>query len=366
MTASKRTRRSRRRRLVLHPGAAPGTVKISENACETSLVAVGVGPEGFESLAEANAQSLAALQARWPLVWIDVRGLRDEPTLREVASLAGMHRLALEDVVNTSQRAKAERFDESLFVVLRRPFREDRCFDDQIALVVQEGLVVTFRENDAPVFDAVHRRIREGRGRIRHAGPGYFAVALIDAVVDHYFPVLESIGESIDALEEAVMGDPDRDIASGIQRLRADLVEMRRALWPHRDALSTLQREHPDLIGDEARLHLRDVLDHVHQALDVLSAYRDNSSDLMSAYQTAVSNRMNEVMKVLTIIATIFIPLSFLTGLYGMNFDTEASPWNLPELGWPYGYPALWAVMIVLVAGMLFYFGKKGWLGGRD
>jgi magnesium transporter len=234
---------------------------------------------------------------------------------------------------------------------------------EQISLVIQEGLLLTVREHDSDVFEPVRERLRKGVGRrIRNLGIDYLAYALIDTVVDHLFPVLDRIGEEIESVEASLLEAPSEDDLAHLHRLKRDLLLMRRSTWPLRDAFATLLRSEDDLIDDETRPFLRDAADHVAQAIDLIETYREMASSLVDLYLSSVSNRMNEVMKVLTIIATIFIPLSFVAGLYGMNFDPEASPWNMPELDWYWGYPAALGVMAAIAVALLIFFRRKGWI----
>ena len=205
-------------------------------------------------------------------------------------------------------------------------------------------------------------RIRKSNGRIRERGADYLAYSLLDAVVDHYFPLLEGFGERLEALEDAVVANPSRSLIGDVHRTRRDLLNLRRALWPQREALNQLVRDASPLITDETRLYLRDCYDHTIQLLDLLESFREVAAGMMDVYLSSASFRMNEIMKVLTIIATIFIPLTFIAGVYGMNFDPDVSPLNMPELRWKYGYPASLAIMAAVAGGLLFYFRKKDWL----
>jgi magnesium transporter len=235
----------------------------------------------------------------------------------------------------------------------------ERLETEQISLFVGEGYVVSFQERSGDCFELVRQRIRSSRPTIRCNGPGYLAYALLDTLIDSYFPLLESYGEQIEHLEDEVMARADASLVSRIHRVKRELLVLRRALWPHREALNALLRDESDLINEATRVHLRDCYDHAIQALDVVETYRELASGLLDVYLTQVSNRMNEVMKVLTIFAAIFIPLTFMAGLYGMNFQ------NMPELSWPWAYPILLLMMVIVAAVMLWFFRRRGWLGGR-
>jgi magnesium transporter len=225
------------------------------------------------------------------------------------------------------------------------------------------GFLLSFQERAGDCFDPVRKRIREGRGRMRHSGPDYLAYALLDAVVDSYFPVLQDCGDRLDVLEDKMFLRPDPHTAGHIHLVRRDLLAVRRAVWPLRECISSLTHDPDELVSDETRLYLRDCYDHSVQIIDLLESYRDLAGGLMDTYLSLVSQRMNEIMKVLTIYAAIFIPLTFVAGIWGMNFDTGASGWNMPELGWAFGYPAAIALMVTLAVGQLFWFRRKGWIG---
>jgi magnesium transporter len=239
----------------------------------------------------------------------------------------------------------------------------ERLESEQISIFVGKNFVLTFQEREGDCFEPVRERIRAGRGRIRKEGPDYLTYAIIDAVVDNYFPILEHYGERIEGLEAEVITSTTDETIAKIHDIKRDLLSLRRAIWPKREALSALSREPQPVFSDETRVYLRDCYDHTVQLMDMVETYRELASGLMDVYLTSVSNRMNEVMKVLTIIATIFIPLGFVAGVYGMNFNQETSAFNMPELGWKYGYLYCLGLMAVIAAGLLVYFRRKGWLG---
>jgi len=343
------------------PGTMPGTLNIREDSAPSSIHVFAYGPDGFEERTVENAAEIHTFMKRFPVVWVDVVGLGTESTLRDIGREFGLHRLVLEDLVNNSQRAKVEPFADHLFIVARQPI-DNGSATEQIGMTLTHTALLTVQERPGDVFDRVRDRIRLPTGIIRTRGPDYLCYSLLDAAVDSYFPVLEAIGERLVALEEEVMDRPDERTVSRVHTIRRELVAIRRAIWPHRDMINALMRDSDKFVDEETVTYLRDVYDHAVQLMDLVESMRDVSSDLISTYMSVVSNRMNEVMKVLTIIATVFIPLSFVAGLYGMNFDPSASPWNMPELGWAYGYPAVLAVMAAMVAGLLAYFWRRGWL----
>jgi magnesium transporter len=298
----------------------------------------------------------------WSMVWINVVGLGDEATLRQIAERFGLHRLAVEDVVNVHQRPKVEAYGELLFIVIRKARYTEFLESEQVSLFLGDGFVLTFQERSDHSFEGVRERIRHGRGRIRHAGADYLAYALIDAVVDGYYPVLERYGERIEALEGEVLEQPTPSTVRQVHQMKRELLALRRAIWPKRDAINLLLRDENGRISDETRIHLRDCYDHTIQIIDMLETLRELASGLMDMYLSSVGHRMNEIMKVLTIFAAIFIPLSFIAGLYGMNFDTSL-PGNMPETKWPYGYFVALGLMAAVASGLLLCFRHMGWIG---
>jgi magnesium transporter len=347
------------------PGAPPGMLKVDPQAPAPALHVFSYGPEDFEETKPDSVNSIRALLGKRPVTWVDVAGLGDAKTLEAVGDLFRIHNLALEDVVHVHQRAKVEPYEEHLFIVARMATPQERFSTEQVGIVLGRNFVVTFQERRGDCFDPIRERIRKAKGRIRRAGPDYLAYAILDATVDHYFPVLERMGLELEAIEDAILEDPGESTASAAHRAKRELRSLRRALWPHREVLNTLMRDPSDFVTEDTSLYLRDTFDHVVQIMELLENLRELAADLLDLYMSSVSNRMNEVMKVLTIIATIFIPLGFIAGLYGMNFDPEASRFNMPELGLPFGYPLCLLAMAVAAGGMLLYFRRKGWLGAH-
>lgn len=294
------------------------------------------------------------------VLWLDIWGLSNPGIVKSVGDRFGFHPLAQEDVLNIPQSPKVERYPGHLLVVLREIQYPDE--PEQLSLFLADRVVVTFQERPGDPFDPLRERIRNGKGRVRSLGADFLAYSLCDAVLDAYFPVLERLGEVVEELQERVMEDPVPEKLREIREVKRKLIEVRRAAWPARDAMNELIREESPLILPETKVFLRDCYDHAIQLMDMVETYREMASSLFDEYLSAVSNRMNETMKILTIIATIFIPLSFIAGLYGMNFDPQASPFNMPELSWRYGYPAILLVMAVAAGGMLYWFRRKKWL----
>ncbi len=346
------------------PGTAPGTVADTPSPAEP--VRLTVMKYDLDDLSEAELSSVDQLHEPTPgtVTWLDVEG-QDSAVISAIGERLGLHPLVTEDLINLGQRPKVEEFVGCLFMIVEHICRNHESGDlehEQVSIVVTSDAVLSVREARDPLFDPVRKRLHGGRPRIRGGGPGYLAYALIDTVVDHLFVVLGDMGESIEELEDRMVGEPTRENLVSLHELKREILMMRKSVWPMRDMIGQIIRDESDLISDETRLYLRDVADHASRALDIVETYREMISSLVDLYLSSVSNRMNEVMKVLTIIATIFIPLSFIAGLYGMNFDTEASPFNLPELSWYYGYPLALLVMLAVATGLLGFFRRKGWI----
>ncbi|GAB4141878.1 MAG: magnesium/cobalt transporter CorA [Planctomycetaceae bacterium] len=291
--------------------------------------------------------------------WINVCGFGDEQLLRRIAEIFEIPLLALEDIVNIPQRPKTEQFDDLLQVVVRMVHagESNLLVVEQVSLLMGPNFVLTFQEFEEDVFDQVRRRIRSPNGRHRKSGADYLFYSLLDAIVDGYYPVLESIGDHLQSLENDALEYPIPRTLRRINKTRTQLLDLRRSIWPQREAIMRLVHDEFPVVGIEVQSHLRDVYDHCVQITEVIEMYREMASTLMSTYLSSVANRTNDIMKVLTIMGSIFIPLTFLAGIYGMNFE------NMPELKIPWAYPFLWGVMIVVSLGLLWFFRRKGWLG---
>ncbi|HEY9870561.1 MAG TPA: magnesium/cobalt transporter CorA [Candidatus Obscuribacterales bacterium] len=325
---------------------------------------VGYGPDGFQEFSVEDPQELHDYLGRWPVLWVNVEGVRDLNLIAGVGEVFALHHLALEDVSNVHQRAKVELYDHHQFIVLRMVNLKEALETEQLGLFLGKDFVVTFQEEEAPgdPFDRVRERIRINRGSIRSCGADYLMYSLVDAVVDAYFPILEDYGEQLEDLEDEMLTNPTRNCVGKIHKIKRNLLTLRRAIWPLRDALNSLYRDPMPLIMDNTRIYLRDCYDHSIRIIDLLETDRELCSDLMDVYLSSVSNRLNEVMTWLTMISAIFIPPTFIVGVYGMNFNTAVSPWNMPELNWYYGYLFSWLLIVcgMLLFPLLFWF--KGWL----
>jgi magnesium transporter len=349
------------------PGTPPGFLPQQQDAAhEVRITAIHYTPERYT---EEQLDDLDAFLKRIPkagVLWLNVDGLESISVLETLGQHFGLHHLSLEDVLNIPQRPKLEDYETYHFLILRMAMLHDvqayAGTTEQVSLFLGPSYVLTFQEHPGDVFEPVRQRIRQGRVRIRGSGADYLAYALLDAAIDGFFPVLEALSERLAALEEEVLATPTRQTLEEIYAIRRALTNLRRAIWPAREAVNAFARTDSALVTDHTRLFLRDCYDHVLQVLDVLESYRELVSGLMETYLSSQSHQMNEVMKVLTIIATIFIPLTFIAGIYGMNFDVEKSPWNMPELHWYLGYPASLALMAFTAVALILFFRRKGWL----
>jgi len=343
-------------------GAAPGTFFDNPAATPSVITAIGFGTQGLESAESADMAAVRALRDRFPLVWVDVTGLANTDLIHSLAGEFDLHDLAVADVVNVHQRPKVEEYDDHLFVVMRMPVEGQRLETQQIALFLRRGLLISFFERQSTVLDPIRTRLANPRSALRAKGADYLAYAIIDAVVDSFFPLMESYGELLEQIETRTIEHPSRGNSREIHVLRGDLLLLRRCAWPLREIVNELTRGTTELVDQETKIYFRDCYDHAVHVLDIVETYRELAFGLVDLYMASLSSRMNEVMKVLTIIATTFMPLSFIAAIYGMNFDRRYA-WNLPELGWPFGYAFALGLMATSAALMLWFFRRKGWIG---
>ena len=344
-------------------GLPPGAV-VYAGTKPTHSVQFSVTDFDVDTLDEWDASDITKvlpLRDTSTVSWIHVNGVHDTELIRALGEHFSIHPLVLEDIAHVEQRPKIEEYDEHLFLVLKMVYydgspSEEALRMEHVALVLGPNFVISFQEDPGDVFDPVRDRIRSARGRIRKLGPDYLAYALVDVIVDHYFVVLERFGETGEVIEDEILDEPTTDTQRKINDVRRQLIGMRRAVWPVRELLGRLERLESPLIQDNTRPFLRDAYDHAVQVVDIVESLRDLVSGLTDLYMTAISNRMNEIMKVLTIIGTIFIPLTFVAGIYGMNFE------YMPELSWRYGYFTIWAIMIAVGAILLVFFRRREWI----
>lgn len=349
------------------PGAPPGTLVSVYEAPPPSIHLFAFQKGQLHETSITDVAELQQFLTDCELCWINVIGLGDADIVRQLGELLQLHKLALEDVLNVPQRPKLETYDDKLFFIARMPRLNGSVQDgiEQVSIFVDKKFVLTIHERPGDTFEPVRNRIRSRRLRATDLTTDYLAYSVLDTIVDSYFPLLEAFGEELAEVEATILNGIIDHSVSRIYRLKRDLLSIRRAMWPQRDAILALYREPTELITANTKLHLRDCADHCNHIIDLLENYREISSSLVDLYLSMTSQRMNEIMKVLTIIATIFIPLTFIVGVYGMNFNPEASPWNMPELQWYYGYPLTMLAMLLMALFMLLFFRKKGWLGGN-
>lgn len=364
----KKLRHSHRRRVP--PGTEPGTLTSNPSEPWPESMQTIYSRESIREFAWQSPAQLHPRQVNTDIEWIDLESVGNAEAVQKVGSRFGLHLLALEDVVNPHQRPKFDDYQDHLFLILRMPValtpdvepHERRFQFEQVAIVFGRQFVVTFQEFPGDTFESVRKRLRTENSSLRTRGADYLVYSLLDSVVDAYFPILEHYGELVEELEVKVVEYPTANHILQIHALKRDLLSIRRALWPMRDMLAMMSRDDSPLITDQTRLYLRDCHDHTIQLLDMVETYREIATGLIDVHLSSVSNRLNEVMKVLTIIATIFIPLTFISGIYGMNFDTEAGQWSMPELKSPYGYASVLLLMALIATGLVAWFYHRGWL----
>ena len=352
-----RHRRFRKKHAAI--GSRPGElVKHAIKDCSARLIEFAPGTDEYNNREIAEAAALPELDSD-RVRWLDIQGLGDLPTIEAVGKRFAIHPLALADAVNVPQRPKADIYGDQILVVMRMVrLAEDQSVQaGQVTLLIGKGYVVTFQEKPGDILDPLRKRLADSTSRVRNSQSGFLAYAIIDTIVDGYYPVIDAIGDHIESLESRVMNDPSTETLVDLNHTKNLLVDLRRSIGPQREAINSLIREPHQAISDDVRLHLRDVYDHCIQSLDVIEMYREMSTGLVSIYLSAVANRSNDVMKVLTIMASIFIPLTFIAGIYGMNFE------HMPELKFRWAYPLVWLAMVTISSGMLAFFWKKGWIG---
>lgn len=336
----------------------PGTLMAVEGTGASKITVIDYNVTEFQQRELKNLMETAPYRDTPTISWINVDG-RDVEVIRHIGEYFGVHPLVLEDIVDLGQRPKVEDYGDYLFFIVKMIYHDKKTLDlyaEQIGLVLSDNFVISFQEKEGDVFDPIRLRIKEAKGRVRTQGADYLAYCLLDAIVDNYFAVLEKIGEDIDRMEKEMLEKLDERMPLQIHRLKTKIIYLRKQIWPLREVLSGLQRSQPRLIKKTTEIYLRDVYDHTIQVNDTLEAFRDAISGMHDVYLSGMSNKMNEIMKVLTIFSAIFIPLTFVAGVYGMNFE------NMPELRWRYSYFVVIGIMAILGFGMLFYFKKRKWI----
>jgi magnesium transporter len=345
------------------PGTPPGTLSSAGGESGPSTIVVASYNASEITVREVvDPAELDSLRGDGRVHWIHVIGLADVALVEHIGKIFELHALALEDVLTLGQRPKTEDFDDALFCIVQHlTYRREGLERVQLALFLGEDFVITFQPQGADLLAPIRERLVKGRARMRQKAGGYLSYAILDLIVDAAFPALEALGDHLDAIEEGILEKPDQEDIENLQGVRRELLVLRQVLWPQREVMGKLAREEHRLMPDDVRIYFRDCYDHAVQALEVSENFREMASGLLDIYLTSLSHRLNDVMKVLTIISTVFMPLSFLAGVYGMNFDTRY-PLNMPELGWRYGYLGFWAIAIGGIATMLWLFRRRGWL----
>jgi len=341
-------------------GAPPGTlVHIGKHRPASAVLRlIGYGPDDLQEAAIEDPAQWQPGAGEGRITWLNVDGVADTAVVESLGASFGLHPLVMEDILNTDQRPKVEDYQGYLYIVLRMlQFDQDRqqIHSEQLSLVLGADFVLSFQERPGDVFDGVRERLRAGR-RIRFMRSDYLAYALLDAVVDHYFEMLELLGEQVEELEDQLISAPGPDTLARIHHYKREMLLLRKSIWPLREVLSRLTRDESPLISDETRLYLRDVHDHAIHVMDSIDTIRELLVSMLDLYLSSVSKRMNEIMKVLTIFATLFMPLTFIVGVYGMNFDV------MPELHWRWGYPTVMGVMLLIVIALLAFFRRRRWI----
>lgn len=343
-----------------HPGAGsrPGTLVIPPGSARPRLRLVRYSPAELVD-SDVEVEDLDRHLDAEGVVWVSVHGFGDEALLRRVAQAFQMSPLALEDAVNAPQRAKTELFEHHQLIISRAPVRQDdeNLSLPQVCFVLGRNHLITFQDRPHGFFDPVRERLRAGLGPIRHAGPDYLTYALIDTMVDHYYPIAEELSRWLDEIEDEIMDDPRPEALSAIHQIRRRLIMLRRVGWPQREMVSALVRERSPFVSETVREYLRDTQDHISQIVELVDSSREMAVSLSEVFLSNLSHRTNEIMKVLTLMASVFIPLTFLAGIYGMNFE------YMPELGQRFGYFVILSIMVVVAGGMVLYFRRRGWLG---
>ena len=345
-----------KKKVGLPPGSLVFTGK--KHAEEVMIDITDYGPDSFKELKSENIEDCFHYRDAEGTTWIDIKGVHDSGLVSKLGEHFEIHPLVLEDILNTNQRPKIEVFDKYLFIVLRMlSYNEEENIIDseQVSLIVGRGYVISIQEKEEDVLDPLRERLRKGKGRIRKAKADYLAYAIIDVIADNYFVLLEKLGEQMEDFEDRLLNGPDQETLRQLYILKRETFLLRKSVWPMREVVTQLERADSPLIKKETAPFLRDLYDHTLRIIETVETYREMTAGLIELYLSSNSNRMNEVMKVLTIIATIFIPLTFIAGIYGMNFA------NMPELEWPWAYFAVLFIMLAIGAGMLFYFRRKKW-----
>ncbi len=340
-------------------GSIPGTLVVDATGVKPRICVIDYTADGVQQTEINDVEELVKFKAAKSVTWVDVQGLGDAAILKRISEIFELHPLTMADIVNVPSRPKAEDHADYLLIItiMVTMMKMPIVNTEQVSIVLGANFVLTFQENfTGDVMDPVRERIHHGRGPMRHHGSDYLAYAITDAIIDGYYPVVEELGEYLEELEEKIISDPDKNTLRAVYNVKRELMTLRRSIWPKREFLTVLIRDESKLIKKATRIYLRDCYDHCVQLIDVLETYRETCGSFIEVYMSSMSKKLNEVMKVLTIISTVFIPLSFLAGIFGMNFK------YMPELEWQHGYLIFWIITLISGGGMLFFFYRLGWL----
>lgn len=342
-------------------GLPPGSlVHIGKKKkAKTKITVIDYDEKTFQELEIEDPKECIPYKDKSSTTWINVDGIENTEILKDLGECFNVHPLTLEDILNTDQRPKLEDFENYIYIVLKMLSYdeiEDEITSEQVSLILGKNYLVSLQESEGDIFDLIRERIRNGKGRVRKAGSDYLSYLLLDAIVDNYFTILEKVSEKIEGLEDEIVKSPTRETLNTIHNLKIEMLYLKKSVWPLREVVNKLERGELTLIKKSTSVYLRDIYDHTIQVIDTAETLRDMLSGMLDIYLSSISNRMNEVMKVLTIIATIFIPITFIAGIYGMNFS------NIPELGWSWSYLVFWIVVLIIGVTMIIYFKRKKWL----
>ena len=348
---------SRSKKIGMHPGALMPVD--DQKSTPVTITVTNYDEQSLDEFKTQNPDDAFRFKDKPSTTWIDIDGVHSPDVIEKIGTQFCLHPLTMEDILNTGGRLKIEDFDGYIYISLNMLSYDESTGEthgEHVSIVFNCNTVITFQENPGDVFNPIRERIHANKTRMRKLGPAYLAYSLVDAIIDNYFIVLEKLGEIIADCEDNLILEPDRNTLSQLHNLKREMIFVRRSVWPLREIISIWGRVDSELVTDYTRTYLRDAYDHIVQAIDMIEVYRDMLTSMLDIYLSSVSNRMNEVMKVLTIIATIFIPLTFIVGVYGMNFE------HMPELRWRFGYLLIWAIIIAVAIWMLAWFRRKKWL----
>lgn len=343
------------------PGTAPGTLQSMPGATQPRVTVFAYSAHEITEFEAEDVPAVARLRGHYPVIWVNVDGVGHAGTVQALGEGFCLHKLALEDVMHVSQRPKVEAYDGHLFMVMKMARRDPDLDLEQVSMFLGPDFVITFQEHPGDVFGMVRERLRAGHTRIRAAGPDFLAYSLLDAIIDNYFPVVEEFVDELEVLEDDIVERPNHACIARLHDIKRELMGLRRSIWPLRDALNVLVRDPGEMVHPDTVIYLRDCQDHAFQILDLVENFREIAGSLTDLYISTVGNRTNDIMKVLTIFAAIFIPLSFITGLYGMNLAHPEGG----QVPWYWSWPFAWGVMAMIALGLLAFFWRRGWIGGR-